>query len=46
MQVAHLRLFGLTWATSWPLLLILVGAGLIVRALLEGLTGGRADEKR
>ena len=46
MQVANLRLFGLTWATSWPLLLILVGAGLIVRALVEGLTGERADEKR
>jgi hypothetical protein len=35
MQVTHLRMFGLTWRTSWPLLLIAVGAGMTLRALID-----------
>jgi hypothetical protein len=35
MQIAHLRLFGVTFASSWPLLLIVFGAGIIARALME-----------
>jgi len=35
MQIAHLRLFGVTFASSWPLLLIVFGAGIIARALTE-----------
>lgn len=35
MQVSHLRMFGLSWKTSWPLLLIILGAGLILRSIVE-----------
>jgi len=35
LQLVHLGLFGLTFGTSWPLLLIAVGAGMIVRTLVE-----------
>ena len=46
MQIASLRLFGMTWRTSWPLLLIVAGAGMIMRSLIEGFAGGRRDEQR
>lgn len=35
LQITHLGLFGLGWATSWPVLLILVGAGMILRAIWD-----------
>jgi Domain of unknown function (DUF5668) len=42
LQVVHLGLFGLTFGTSWPLLLIVLGAGMIVRTLVE--SARRRDE--
>lgn len=33
MQLVTLGMFGLTWGSSWPILLIVLGAGMIVRAL-------------
>jgi hypothetical protein len=42
MQVAHLGLFGLTWRSSWPILLIALGAVIVVKAFLEaGLPAGK-----
>ena len=35
LQIAHLRLFGLTYRTSWPLLLIALGAGMAIRAMFD-----------
>lgn len=35
LQISHLRLFGLSYRTSWPLLLIALGAGITVRALVD-----------
>ena len=46
MQIAHLRLFGMTWRTSWPLLLIAAGAGMIARSLIEGVSSRKRDELR
>ena len=46
MQIAHLRLFGMTWRTSWPLLLIVAGAGMIARSLIEGFSAGKRNELR
>lgn len=38
LQIAHLRLFGLTYGSSWPLLLIALGAGIVLRAFLDSLS--------
>ena len=38
MQIAQLRLFGLTFRTSWPLLLIALGAGIIAKSLFEAIS--------
>ena len=35
MQSARLNLFGMTFSSSWPLLMILFGAGVIARAIVE-----------
>lgn len=35
--IAHLRLFGLTYGSSWPLLLIVLGAGLVLRAFVDSM---------
>ena len=35
MQAARLQAFGLTFGSSWPLLMIVFGAGVIVRAIIE-----------
>ena len=35
LQAVELRVFGLTFGNSWPLLLIFVGAGMIVRTVVE-----------
>ena len=43
LQVTVLHLFDLTFGTSWPLLLILLGAGTVVRAIVEGARGRRSD---
>jgi hypothetical protein len=38
LQIAHLHLFGLSFRTSWPIMLILLGAGITLRALIETIT--------
>ena len=40
LQVCRLRMFGLTYSTAWPLLLIALGAGMIARVLLESVRSG------
>jgi hypothetical protein len=35
LQLASLRVFGLTFNSSWPLLLIFLGAGMILRTVIE-----------
>lgn len=35
LQMVRLHLFGLTFRTSWPLLLIALGAGIIIRTFIE-----------
>lgn len=35
LQVTHLHLFGMTFSTSWPLLLIALGAGMTLRAVID-----------
>ena len=44
LQIAHLRLFGLTYGSSWPLLLIALGAGIVLRALIGPMS--RREENR
>ena len=41
MQAARLHAFGLTFGSSWPLLMIVFGAGVIVRAIMEMKNYGR-----
>ncbi|HUP47477.1 MAG TPA: DUF5668 domain-containing protein, partial [Thermoanaerobaculia bacterium] len=47
LQMAHLKIFDLTYGSSWPLLLIALGAGMIVRAVVESLLRPRegVDER-
>lgn len=40
LQIVSLRLFDQTFSNSWPLLLIVFGAGMILRAILEGARRG------
>jgi hypothetical protein len=35
LELATLHIFGLTFSSSWPLLLIVLGAGMVVRAVVE-----------
>src|SRR5438309_2125949 len=35
LQIAHLHLFGLTFRTSWPIMLILLGIGITLRTVIE-----------
>lgn len=32
--ISKLELFGLTWGTSWPLILMVIGAGIIIDAII------------
>jgi hypothetical protein len=43
LQIAHLRLFGLTYRSSWPLLLIVLGAGLVLRTFVDSMFRGRGE---
>ena len=43
LQIATLHVFGMTFESSWPLLLIALGAGVILRALLDAMRGRRLD---
>ncbi len=45
LQVAHLRLFGLTYRTSWPLLLIALGGGIIARTVIESLRPRHEEDR-
>lgn len=36
LQLVTLNAFDLTWATSWPLLLMILGGGMVLRAVFEG----------
>lgn len=44
LQIAHLRLFGLTYRSSWPLLLIALGAGIVLRAFIDSMSRRRRGE--
>ena len=44
LQAVTLNLFGLTYGSSWPLLLIVIGGGMVLRAVIEGTRGHRTDE--
>ena len=46
LQVAHLHLFGLTFRTSWPIMLILLGAGITLRAVIETITAEEESHGR
>ena len=46
LQIARLKLFGLTFRTSWPLLLIALGAGIILRAFIDSLAKRKGEERR
>jgi hypothetical protein len=35
LQISYLRLFGLSFSSSWPLLLIALGVGMIARTIFE-----------
>jgi hypothetical protein len=43
LQLVQLRAYGLTYRNSWPLLLIIIGAGIAVRAVFD-VRGGKRDE--
>ena len=38
-----LNLYGLTYESSWPLLLIILGGGMVLRAVFEGSRGKRRE---
>ena len=48
LQISHLGAFGLSYGTSWPLLLIALGGGLILRSIFDRprKTEGEGDERR
>ena len=46
LQIARLKLFGLTFGNSWPLLVIAIGAGIIIRAFTESPNRDRKEERR
>ena len=43
LQISHLRLFGLTYGSSWPLLLIALGAGIVLRAFIDSMSRRREE---
>ena len=43
LQLVRLHLFGLRYGNAWPLLLIVVGAGIALGAVFD-VTGGKRDE--
>lgn len=43
LQLVTLRMYGLTYRNSWPLVLIALGAGIIVRTVVESM--GRREER-
>jgi hypothetical protein len=45
-QVVRLHLFGLTWRNSWPLLLIVMGGGIMLRAMTDAAAPAPKEERR
>jgi hypothetical protein len=45
LQISTLGLFGLDFQSSWPLLLVALGAGMVVRTLVESARGKNASMK-
>lgn len=43
LQLVRLHVFGLTFRTSWPLLLIALGAGIIIRTFIESAIPGEGE---
>jgi cell wall-active antibiotic response 4TMS protein YvqF len=43
LEIAHAHLFGLTFQSSWPLLLIAFGAAMIARTLIESARRNEAN---
>jgi len=43
LQISHLRLFGLTYRSSWPLLLIVLGAGMVLRTFVDSMFPRREE---
>jgi hypothetical protein len=43
LQLVQLHAFGMTYRNSWPLMLILIGGAIALRALFD-VAGGRRDE--
>ncbi len=43
LQIARLHLYGLTFRNSWPLLLIIVGAGIALKAIFDVMPGERHE---
>lgn len=39
LQIAHLGVFGMTYRNSWPLLLIVLGVGIVGRAFFDAIGG-------
>ena len=46
LELATLRAFGLTFNSSWPLLLIFLGAGMILRTVIESSRRREASSSR
>ncbi len=38
LQISNLGLFGLDWSDSWPVLLVLLGAGMILHAIIDAVS--------
>ncbi|HUP46435.1 MAG TPA: DUF5668 domain-containing protein [Thermoanaerobaculia bacterium] len=43
LQLCRLEVYGLTYSTAWPLLLIALGAGMVLRAVVESMLRPREE---
>lgn len=43
LQMCRLEILGLTYASAWPLLLIILGAGMVMRAFVEAIAPRREE---
>jgi hypothetical protein len=46
LQLSNSHFLGLSWASSWPILLMLLGGGMVVRAFVETTQSKDAKEER
>jgi hypothetical protein len=44
LQAVRLHLYGLTYSNSWPLLLIVIGAGMVVRTFIDAIARRQSDD--